>query len=41
MKGDWGICLEIRLIDKPCHDAKCLLLMEAIKVDFTGLKAAA
>ena len=41
MKGDWVRCLEIRLADRPDHDVKWKLLMSAMNVDFTGLKAAA
>ena len=41
MKGDWGRCLEIRLADKPGHDVNWPFLMAEIKVDLTGLKAAA
>ena len=41
MKGDWGRCLEIRLTDRPGHDVKWPLLMAEMKVDLTGLKAAA
>ena len=41
MKGDWGICLEVRLVDRPSHEMKWPLLMAEIAVDLTGLKAAA
>ena len=41
MKEDWGRCLEIRLADRPGHDVKWPLLMAAMKVDLTGLKAEA
>ena len=27
LKGKWGICLEIRLADRPGHDVKWPLLM--------------
>ena len=41
MKGDWGRCLEMKLADRSGHDVKWPLLMEAMKVDLTGLKAVA
>ena len=41
MKGDWGIYLDIRLADSPGHEVKWPLLMAAMKMDLTGLKAAA
>ena len=41
MKGDWGRFFEMRLADRPGHDMKWPLLMAAIKVDLTGLKAVA
>ena len=41
MKGDWGRYLEIRLADWPGHDVKWPLLMAAMNVDLTGLKAEA
>ena len=40
-KGDWERCLEMRLADMPGHEVKWLLLMAAMKVDLTGLKAEA
>ena len=40
MKEYWGRCLEIRPAERPGHDAKWLLLMAAMKVYLTGLKAA-
>ena len=39
MKGYWGRCLEIRLAERPFHDVKWPLLMAAIKVELTVLKA--
>ena len=41
MKEDCGICLEIRLAERPDHDVKWPLLMADMKVDLTGIKAAA
>ena len=41
MKGDWERCLEIRLAEIPVHDVKWTLLMAEMKVELTGLKAAA
>ena len=41
MKGDCGRCLEMRLVERPDHDAKGHRLMELMKIYFTGLKAAA
>ena len=41
VKGDWGRLLEIRLSDRPVHDAKWLFLMAAMKVELKGLKGAA
>ena len=41
MKGYCGRFLETRLADRLGHDVKCPLLMAAMKVDLTGLKAAA
>ena len=41
MKEDRGRCLNIRLAERPGHDVKWPLLMAAMKVDLTGLKAAA
>ena len=40
MKGYWEKFLETRLADRPGHDVKWPLLMAAMKVEFTGLKAA-
>ena len=39
MKEDFGIFLDIRLAERPGHDAKWDFLMADIKVDLTGLKA--
>ena len=39
-KGDWVRCLEMRLVDRR-HELKWPLLMTAMKVELTGLKAAA
>ena len=41
MKGDWGRFFMISLAHRPGHDVKWPLSMAAIKVDLTGLKAAA
>ena len=41
MKEDWGRCLEIRPADRTGDDVKWPLLMAAMKVDLTGLKAGA
>ena len=41
VKGYWGICLDTRLADRPGHDVKWKFLMATMKVDLTGLKAAA
>ena len=41
MKDDCGRCLEIMLAERPVHDVKWPFLMVDMKVDFTGLKAAA
>ena len=41
MKGESGIFLEMRLADRPGHDVKWPLLVAAMKVDLTGLKAEA
>ena len=41
MKGDCGRCLEMRLAKRLDHDVKWPWLMVAMKVDLTGLKAAA
>ena len=40
MKGDCGICLEMRLAERPGHDVKWIRLMAVMKVDLTGLKDA-
>ena len=41
VKGDWGIGFEMRAVESPVHEVKWWLLMEARKVNLTGLKAAA
>ena len=41
MKEDWWRCLDIRPADRSGHDVKWKLLMAEMKVDLTGLKAAA
>ena len=41
MKRDWGRCLDMRLADRPGHEVKWPLLMATMKVELTGLKAAA
>ena len=41
MKGDRGICFEMRPVDRPGHEVKWLLLMADRKVELIGLKAAA
>ena len=41
MKEDCGRCLDIRLAERPVHDVNWPLLMAEMKVDLTGLKAAA
>ena len=41
MKGDCGRCLEMRLAERPGHDAKWPHFMADMKVDLTGMKAAA
>ena len=41
MKEDCGRCFDIRLAERPDHDVKWPLLVVEMKVDLTGLKAAA
>ena len=41
VKEYWGIFLEVRLAESPGHDVKWPLLMAAMKLGLTGMKAAA
>ena len=41
MKGDWGRCLDMRLVDRPGHEVKWPLVMAAMNVYLKGLEAAA
>ena len=41
MKGGCGICLEMSLAERLGHEVKWPRLMAVMKVDLTGLKAAA
>ena len=41
VKGDCGRFLDMRLAERPGHDVKWPWLMAVMKVDLTGLKAAA
>ena len=35
MKGDWGICLEIRIVYRRGHDVKWPLLIAEMMVELT------
>ena len=41
MTGGCGRFLEVRLAERPGHDVKWPCLMKVVKVDLTGLNAAA
>ena len=41
MKVDRGRCFVMKLADRPGHEVEWLLFMAEMKVDLTGLKAAA